>query len=150
MACVATLRRGATALTALAIATSLAAACSSSHEPTEAGYCALIAQHQTVFTTPAISDQASVTSTVNVYQQITDASPLAIEAEWKTMLASVQVAAAVDPNDPQSVQAAADAARESQVAANRVIAYTQQHCSVTLGLPGNTAAPTTSTSAPGS
>ena len=54
------------------------------------------------------------------------------------MLASTKAAAAADPDKPETIQAAADAARQSQVAANRVIAYTQQHCGATLGLPGNT------------
>jgi hypothetical protein len=150
MACVATLRRGAAAGLALAVSATLAGGCSSGHEPSESGYCALIGEHETVFTDPTIVDQASITSTVDLYQQITDASPLAIQAEWTTMLASIRVAAAVDPSDPPSVQKAADAARESQVAANRVITYTQQHCSLTLGPPGNTAAPTTTDSVPGS
>jgi hypothetical protein len=89
-------------------------------------------------TAVSIADQRDVAATVELYRRIADAAPLAVEAEWQLMLHSVETAAAVDPEDPESVQAAADAARRSQVAANTVIAYTLQQCGLTLGIPGNT------------
>jgi hypothetical protein len=151
MAYPATHRRVATKVTAVVLALTIVAAggCSSGNEPTEAGYCKLVDEHLTDLASPAVPDEAAIATIIKLYQRVVDASPLGIQPEWKTLLASLELAAAVDPNDPTSVQAAADAARESQVAANSVITYTQEHCSLALGLPGNTAAPTTS-SIPGS
>jgi hypothetical protein len=104
-------------------------------------YCELVDGHLAELTTPTIEDAGDVDVTVGLYRQLADAAPLAIEPEWRVMVASMEAAAAADPADPPSVQAATDAARESQVSANAVIAYTQQQCGLTLGLPGNTTVP---------
>jgi hypothetical protein len=49
------------------------------------------------------------------------------------MIEAMETAATVDPNDPESVQEVADTARASEQSANRVIAYTQQRCGLTIG-----------------
>jgi hypothetical protein len=104
-------------------------------------YCQLVDNHLPELTSPSIVDQGDVSAAVTLYRQLADAAPLAIEPEWRVMLASIETAAAADPDDPPSVEDAADAARESQVAANAVLAYTQQHCGLSLGVPGNTTVP---------
>jgi hypothetical protein len=116
----------------------LTAACGSGGTKSEAGYCKVINDHLTELATPLIANGADVTAAVALYQRVSDAAPLAVAPEWRTMLASIKAAAAVDPGKPETVQAATDAARESQVAANRIIAYTEERCGAALGLPGNT------------
>ncbi len=130
---------------AAALAVAAVGGCSSGTTKSEADYCTLVNAHLTELATPAISSDRDVSAVVALYQQVADAAPLAVASEWKTMLTSIKVAADVDPDKPETVQAAADAARQTQVAANRVIAYTQEHCGAVLGLPGNTTAPSTTT-----
>ena len=49
------------------------------------------------------------------------------------MVANIETAGTVDPNDPASMQRVADTARASEQAANRVIVYTQETCGVLIG-----------------
>jgi hypothetical protein len=125
------------------------AACSSDTPPATNGqYCAAISDNLTQLNSPAISDSASVEATSSLYRSITSIAPLAVQQEWATMTSNVEAAAAVDPNDPASVQRVADMARSSQQAASAIADYTTKLCGVTLSTPTTTLPPVVETAAP--
>jgi hypothetical protein len=125
------------------------AACSSDTPPATNGrYCAAISDNLTQLNSPAISDSAGVEATSSLYRSITSIAPLAVQQEWATMTSNVEAAAAVDPNDPASVQRVADMARSSQQAASAIADYTTKLCGVTLSTPTTTLPPVVETAAP--
>jgi len=122
-------------LAAVAAVSSLAfAACGGDDvERTEANYCGRVNAHLADLNTISLSTEADIDRIVSAWQAVAEAAPIAIEAEWKTMVANVQTAATVDPTDNASMQKVADTARASEPSANRVIAYTQDKCGVVIG-----------------
>jgi hypothetical protein len=130
----------------------LAACGNDTPDRSEGNYCAQVSQHLAELNKPTIATQADIEATLKVWQGIADAAPLAVQAEWATMVANVATAGSVDPNDPASVQKVADSARASQPSADRVIDYTYRKCKVLIGKvkPVNTTttAPAASATAP--
>lgn len=92
----------------------------------------MIADNLDRLNTPAIADAAAIESTAELYRSITSIAPLAVQEEWRTMTSTVEAAAAVDPNDPASVQSVTDMARSSQHAASAISDYTTKICGVTI------------------
>jgi hypothetical protein len=114
---------------------------------TDGQYCATVSASLDQLNAPAIADDAAVAATANLYRSITSLAPLAVQKEWETMTSNVEAAAAVDPNDPASVQKIADMTRSSQQAASAITDYTSKVCGVTLGVPRTTAPPVVVTEA---
>jgi hypothetical protein len=132
------------ACVAAAIAVTLVA-CGSDDGPsgTAEGYCALIEANAAALDAPAIATQFDIDATLALYDAVVEAAPLAVRAEWETLGAALRTAAAVNPGDTASVQAAADAARAAEPAARLVADYTADTCGITLSI-----APLPTTSAP--
>lgn len=122
----------------------LAACGSDSAERSEVNYCTQVGKHLVDLNATAIATDSDVSRVLGAWRSVANAAPIAIEAEWSAMVRNVETAATVDPNDPASMQRVADTARESEPAANRVIAYTQRKCGVLIG----SVAPTATTLAP--
>jgi len=120
-------------------------ACSGDEGGSEARYCTTVGENLTALGSPTISTPDDVDRTVALYRKLRDSAPLAIEAEWSVLVGSIETAAAVDPADPESIQRAADTARASQQAANRVMEYTQKLCGVSFGQPPIVTAPAATT-----
>jgi hypothetical protein len=114
-------------------------ACSSDSPPaTDAQYCAAVRTNLDQLNAPSIVDAAGIDATSKLYRSITVLAPLAVQKEWETMTSNLAAAAAVDPNDPASVQKIADMARSSQHAATAIADYTTKVCGVTLATPTTT------------
>ena len=123
-------------------------ACSSDAPATAGDYCAKITSSLQQLNSPAIADAAGIQATTELYRSITSIAPLAVQKEWATMTSNVEAAAAVDPNDPASVQRIADMARSSQQAASSIADYTSKICGVTIATPTTTIPEIPSTTAP--
>ena len=81
--------------------------------------------------------------TLELYRSIADQAPV-VEPEWQQLVLNLETASTVDPNDPASLQLAADTARASTAAATRVQEYTSQTCGLQIGqVPAITLPPTT-------
>jgi hypothetical protein len=120
--------------------------CSDDTPPsTDGQYCATVSASLEQLNAPAIADDAGIEETSKLYRSITSIAPLAVQKEWETMTSNVEAAAAVDPNDPASVQRIADMARSSQHAASAITDYTSKLCGVTLGIPTTTLPPVVQT-----
>ena len=132
------------ALTALPLG--LVACGGDAKQRTEANYCTQVGNHLTDLNSPAITEDADIDRVLSSWRTVARSAPLAIEAEWDTMVANLETAVTVDPNDPTSMQRVADTARSSEPAANRVITYTEQRCGAIIGNVAPTPATTGSTS----
>ena len=119
-------------------------ACSDTPQRTESNYCTQVNDHLSDLNAGAITTDADIARVLDAWRSVADVAPIAIEAEWSAMVRNVETAATVDPNDQASLQKVADIARESEPAANRVIAYTRQKCGALIG----SVAPTATTTAP--
>lgn len=113
-------------------AVALAVAACADDPPSQAGYCQIVSDNKVRLQTPVIADQAGIDAHIALYDDIAAEAPLSVAAEWTTLAASLRVAAAMDPGDPASVQEAADTARRSQVAADRVRAKTEELCGIVI------------------
>ncbi|MFZ4719943.1 MAG: hypothetical protein ACOYMR_10990 [Ilumatobacteraceae bacterium] len=119
-----------------AVAVTLSAtlvACSDEPARTEGSYCTEVGNHLAALNSPALGSQQDVTAMLDEWRAVAAVAPLAVQPEWEALVANVEAAAAVDPNDADAVQQLADSARQTEPAANRVIAYTQSICGVTIG-----------------
>lgn len=129
----------AAALVALAFGT---VACGGdADQRSESNYCTQVGNHLTDLNSPAITADGDIDRVVAAWRTVSEAAPIAVQAEWESMVANLETAITVDPNDPASMQLVADTARKSEPAANRVISYTQQRCGALIG----SVAPTSTT-----
>lgn len=99
----------------------------------ETNYCAQVGNHLIDLNSPTITEDGDIDRVVGAWRTVSKSAPIAVQAEWETMVANLETAITVDPNDPVSMQLVADTARKSEPAANRVISYTQQRCGALIG-----------------
>jgi hypothetical protein len=120
------------------------AACNSDEGNTGEAYCGTIQENLTALASPAIVTAEDIDLTLELYRSIADRAPAAVEPEWQQLVLNLETASTVDPNDPASLQLAADTARASTSAATRVQEYTSQTCGLQIGqVPAITLPPTT-------
>lgn len=118
---------------ALAATVALAACGDDAPERTEGAYCTEVGNRLTDLNSPVIATADDVEAVLASWREVAARAPLAVEDDWAVVIANMETAATVDPNDPESVQQMADAARQGEPAATRVIAYTYQLCGATIG-----------------
>jgi hypothetical protein len=137
-------RRPTRPLPALAAAAAIVvlAACGGDDGPSTQRYCDVVRTESPTLNTPAISTPADIEATLALYRRIADAAPLSVEVEWTTLVLDLETASTVVPSDQASVQKAADTARASLQAAERVQTFTHDVCGVDLGTPPTTVAVT--------
>ncbi len=99
----------------------------------EANYCSQVGNHLTDLNSPVITQDGDIDRVVGAWRTVSESAPIAVQAEWETMVSNLETAITVDPNDAVSMQLVADTARKSEPAANRVISYTQQRCGALIG-----------------
>jgi hypothetical protein len=124
------------------------AGCNNDKPATLADYCGVVQQNIAAINSPLIATQADIDAVLELYRTIAESAPVAVAAEWETMVASLQVAALVVPGDVDSVADASDAALEAQPAYTRIQQYTQANCGTDIGSPPPPTNPATPTSAP--
>jgi hypothetical protein len=137
------------ALAVAALSLALTACDTDADQRSEANYCTEVGNRLGDLNSPTIGTDTDIDRVLASWRAVARSAPLAIEAEWNTMMSSLETAVTVDPADPASMQLVADTARASEPAANRVITYTQQKCGALIGNMAPTAtaaapAPTTS------
>lgn len=129
------------ALAALALSIAGLAACGDDpQQRSESNYCAQVNTYLADLSAPVLAVPADIDRVLDAWRAVARSAPLAIEAEWNTMVNNVETASTVDPNDPASMQRVADTARRSEPAANLVITYTRQKCGadIAAGAPAPT------------
>ena len=111
-----------------------ASSCSDGDPRSESAYCGLVARHSSDLNSPVIETSLDIGRVLTAWRAVSDAAPIAIESEWKTMVDSMETAVTVDVEDPESMQKVADTARASEPAAKRVVSYTLERCGITIGI----------------
>jgi hypothetical protein len=120
---------------AAVVAGAVVAGCGGGNPDQRSGghYCAEVSAHLGDLNSPSIATPADVQRTLEAWRAVASSAPLAVQKEWDAMVADLQTAATVKPNDPTSMQKVADSARASEPSANRVISYTYSLCKTTIG-----------------
>lgn len=121
-------------IAAFAATGAFVAACSDGPERSESAYCGQIAAHLADLNSPPITTSSDIGRVLSAWRAVAAAAPVAVDTEWETMVESIETAITVDPDDPESLQRVADAARASEPAAKHVISYTQERCGLTIGV----------------
>ncbi len=133
----------------VALAFGAVSACSdNADQRSEANYCTQVGNHLTDLNSPTITADSDIDRVLGAWRTVSKSAPLAVQAEWETMVANLETAITVEPNDPASMQLVADTARRSEPAANRVISYTQQRCGALIGSVAPTATTLLTSTAP--
>jgi hypothetical protein len=102
-------------------------------------FCADVAANAAAIVAPPLTE-GDVDSTLDLYRDLADAAPIAIEEEWRDLLENVETASTVVPDDPESVQRTVAVAFATEKSAVAVHAWVLTNCGVDLG-PVTTIAP---------
>jgi hypothetical protein len=100
---------------------------------------------------PGLTGPLTVTSDIgdllSRYKSLSKITPLAIEADWKTVTELIDQAADVDPEDPLSRQELSDAAYKAERPARNIATWVESTCGLAMpdviGLEGSVAPSTT-------
>jgi hypothetical protein len=112
------------------------ASCGDDQPRGQAAYCQLVKDNEAELRRPAIATPDDASVAISLYRKIEAAAPLSVAAEWGVLVGGLETANTMDPADPDSVQAAADAARRTNPASVRVVQLTKELCGVDLSLAG--------------
>ncbi|MFZ9630388.1 MAG: hypothetical protein ACO3C1_13685 [Ilumatobacteraceae bacterium] len=152
-----TRRTVAHALTAATAVVALTSCVGGAPERSESAYCTAVGDHLAELNATSFADAVEVERMLAVWRSVGEVAPIAVEPEWRTVIAAMEAAAEVTPGDAQSVKDAADTLRRAQPSADRLIDYTFKVCGAVIGptapvvttpLQVPPSGPTTPTSAP--
>lgn len=113
---------------------SLAACGSDPMQRTEERYCTEVGDHLADLGSPSIASAADIERVLDAWRTVSRSAPIAVQAEWESVVEALEAASTVDPADPESVQAMADQARAAEPAANLIITYTFTKCGAIIGI----------------
>lgn len=108
-------------------------ACSDGDARSDGRYCTEVGDHLTELNTTAFGTSTDIDIVVAAWRTVSRHAPLSIQPEWESLVAQMEFAAKVDPQDAEAVQRLVDLARRNEPSANAVIDYTQRICGVTIG-----------------
>ena len=126
-------RRFALVATCVAVAAPLTACLGGSPERSEVAYCTAVGDHLAELNTTSFADAVEVERVLAVWRSVGEVAPIAVEPEWRTVIAAMETTAVVTPGDPESAKQAADVLRRAQPAADRLIDYTFRLCNTVIG-----------------
>jgi hypothetical protein len=95
-------------------------------------FCADVAANAAAIVAPPLTE-GDVDSTLDLYRDLADAAPIAIEEEWRDLLLNVETASTVVPDDPESVQRTVAVAYATERSAVAVKNWVLTNCGVDLG-----------------
>jgi len=118
---------------ALATLTFLTLGCAQAEGSDAERFCGEIAADPVAVVSPLITDPNQLSETIAHYEMLIRLAPVDIEAEMMRILLAIETAAAVDPDDEETLQTAALTAYASESAAVRVAEWVSTWCGVDLG-----------------
>ena len=80
-----------------------------------------------------LATEDDVDATLDLYRELADLAPLAIEEEWRDLLVLVETTSTVAPDDPESVQRAVAVAFATERSAVAVRNWILANCGVDIG-----------------
>jgi hypothetical protein len=103
-------------------------------------FCAEVAANVAAIVTPPLATEDDVDATLDLYREMANMAPLAIEEEWRDLLFSIETASTLVPDDPDSMQRAVAVAFATEKSAVAVRSWILANCGVDIG-PVTTIAP---------
>jgi len=97
------------------------------------GFCAKVTANLAAIVTPPLVNEDDVDATLDLYRELADLAPLAIEDEWRDLLVLVETTSTVEPDDPESVQRAVAVACATERSAVAVRNWILANCGVDIG-----------------
>lgn len=122
-----------TVVTALVLSAGLSLGCSRDEGSDAERFCGEVAADPVALVSPLITDQEQLSATISHYEMLIRLAPVDIESEMMRILVAIETAAAVDPQDEETVQTAALTAYASEAAAVRIAEWVSAWCGVDLG-----------------
>ncbi len=96
-------------------------------------FCGEIEANQAQLTSPELATSADIEPLLELYRNIGELAPLAIEPEWDQLILNYETASTVVPGDEQSMQTAVAMALQSEQAGARVKAWLVDNCALDIG-----------------
>ncbi|MCU1399578.1 MAG: hypothetical protein JWN62_2687 [Acidimicrobiales bacterium] len=147
--------RAALSATALVVASGFGitmAGCGNAASRGTSQFCGELQAHAAQIQTPP-EDADQIPALITLYSKMGEVAPLEIQGAWEKVYGILKTANTVNPSDPASVQAAADAAYGAQQSATDVVTWAHDNCAIELApvafVPGGADVETTTTTAPG-
>jgi hypothetical protein len=117
-----------------AIAALLLAACSTGDSGGSAErFCGEVEANKDALTNPALEFSDDIGPLLQLYSDVGEVAPLAIEQEWNQLVTAYETASTVVPGDEDSEQMVLAAIYSSEAAAAAVDQWLRENCSVDIG-----------------
>jgi len=116
----------------LAAAVLTVAACSDDGGSAER-FCGEVAANKDALTDPQLEFSDDIEPLLDLYREIGELAPLAIQEEWNQLVAAYETASEVVPGDSASEQEALAAIYSSEQAAAAVERWLMENCAVDIG-----------------
>lgn len=123
---------GVLTLTVLGVIGVMACGSSGDSGDTEA-FCRAIEDNQQTLTSPTIATGDDIDTVVDLYSDVGDDAPLAIEEEWDALADLYETASTLEPNDREGRQEVNAKSFATEGAAVRVRQWVRENCDVDLG-----------------
>jgi hypothetical protein len=140
------IRRSPVAGIALVAAIAVVAACSEEGGDAER-FCGEVAANGDALTNPELVYSDDIEPLLDLYRDIGELAPLAIEADWNQLVSAYETASTVLPGDQASEQEALAAIYSSEESAAAIDVWLRANCAVDIG-PVFTIVPHTPVTAP--
>jgi hypothetical protein len=96
-------------------------------------FCGEIEANKEALTDPQLAYTDDIDPLLDLYREVGDLAPLAIEAEWNQLVEAYETASTVVPGDQASEQEALAAIYSSEESAATVDRWLQANCGVDIG-----------------
>ena len=117
-----------------AIAVILFAACSTGDSGASAErFCGEVEANKEALTNPTLEFSDDIGPLLQLYSDVGDVAPLAIEKEWNQLVTAYETASTVVPGDEESEQLVLAAIYSSESAAAAVDQWLRENCAVDIG-----------------
>jgi hypothetical protein len=110
-------------------------------------FCGEVAANKDALTNPDLTYSDDIEPLLDLYREIGDLAPLAVEDDWNQIVAAYETASTVVPGEPASEQEALAAIYSSEESAAAVDQWLKANCAVDIG-PVFTIVPHTPVTAP--
>ena len=96
-------------------------------------FCGEVAANRDALTNPQLQFTDDIEPVLDLYREVGELAPLAIEAEWQQLVEAYETASTVVPGDTESEQEALAAIYSSEQSAAAIERWLQDNCAVDIG-----------------
>jgi hypothetical protein len=132
---------------ALVVVAAAAAGCGGDSGGDAERFCGEVAANKDTLTNPVLNYADDIEPLLDLYREVGDLAPLAVEDDWNQIVAAYETASTVVPGDQASEQEALAAIYSSEESAAAVDQWLRDNCAVDIG-PVFTIVPHTPVTAP--